>query len=293
MFATDHWRTQAASLDQLSLECVDSLLAEQEEKGIDCVPRWFAEKVPDALLELEGEARKRYFIAFMLPLSVKANNELVRMEQKLICHSEQNPEGENPEPQFSDEELKELYALYGASGEGALEELRKRLRPVPHALVIAQSALESGWGTSRFAHQGNALFGQRSYDRDTPKIIPQDRAEGANYGVQSFASPLDSVRAYLVNLNSTAAYESIRVMRDESYQNNEKPSALQLATGLGRYAETGERYIRQIQDTINANILHRLDRADFHGGDFVSKRRFACSKMAANMLAVRRPVLVL
>ena len=130
-----------------------------------------------------------------------------------------------------------------------LDELLTRLDVVPVSLVLAQAAEESGWGTSRFAAEGNALFGQWSWADGA--IRPQEQREGlGDYGIASFATPLESIVAYTLNLNSHPAYAELRTRRRQMRDNRERISGLELANTLTRYSERGAEYV----DTLHAII---------------------------------------
>lgn len=131
---------------------------------------------------------------------------------------------------------------------------------MPPSLVLAQGAEESGWATSRFTLEGNAFFGQ--WDFSGNGMVPQrQRKELGNYGIARFDSPLDSVRGYLINLNTNNAYQSLREYRAVLRLDNQPITGLALATTLDKYSERGQAYIDGIQSMIRFNKLENVDEA--------------------------------
>lgn len=130
--------------------------------------------------------------------------------------------------------------------------LLRRVDAVPMTLVMAQAANESNWGQSRFAQQGNNLFGQWCF---TPGcgIVPEKRPEGARHEVRSFASVNDSVRSYLHNINTHRAYRDLRRIRAQDRAEGRVATGTQLAGGLNSYSERGEAYVNEIRSTIRVN----------------------------------------
>jgi len=132
--------------------------------------------------------------------------------------------------------------------------LLRRVDVVPPALALAQAANESAWGTSRFARQGNNLFGQWTY-RESEGIVPLGRPEGETYAVRAFASIDASVRAYIQNINSNAAYAELRQLRQQMRDKGEALDSIVLATGLMAYSARGEEYIAELQAMMRSNRL--------------------------------------
>lgn len=143
-----------------------------------------------------------------------------------------------------------------------VQELLTRVDMVPPSLALAQAAHESGYATSRFAHSGNALFGQ--WDWSANAIKPQQQREGmGNYGIKSFDQPIDSVRAYIWNLNTHRAYANFRKERAKQRGNEAGRFVFDgeiLAGTLTSYSERGEEYTRELQGTISYNELARADK---------------------------------
>lgn len=233
----------APSLD-LRLEAADRLLSQARETHKIVAPS----SSPGNLTSIEEDsdltnptaARKTLFLAELLPLVVMENERILKQRQFL--------QG-NPSIAY----LNALARDYGLKpGQVRREDLLPRVDTVPVSLVLAQAAIESGWGTSRFARQGNALFGERTYDPDIPGIAPH-RATG--FKVKSFMTPQLSVRSYMRTLNANRAYRGLRSARAQARAQGRNPSGRELALGLARYSELGKAYIDRIVATIEANGL--------------------------------------
>jgi uncharacterized FlgJ-related protein len=141
-----------------------------------------------------------------------------------------------------------------------LDELWNKVDIVPVSLALAQAAEESGWGTSRFAILGNAVYGQWSWGQNA--IRPEFQRKGlGNYGVASFESLQQSVCAYMLNLNSHPAYEGLRSKREELRGKGEKISGTILAEQLSKYSERGESYVKTLKSLMEYNSLNPTDDA--------------------------------
>ncbi|MBF0248597.1 MAG: glucosaminidase domain-containing protein, partial [Alphaproteobacteria bacterium] len=137
----------------------------------------------------------------------------------------------------------------------------KRHDVVPPSLALAQAATESGWGTSRFALEGNAVFGQWTFTDSHDGIVPQDRQDGQSHRIRAFDSLYDSVYSYVINLNTHQAYREFRDMRADMRRHGMRLDGLRLADTLHRYSERGADYVLDIQNIIQTNDLEQLDGA--------------------------------
>ena len=129
-----------------------------------------------------------------------------------------------------------------------------RLDRVPYEMIIAQAALETGWGTSRFAVEGNNLFGIRTWNKETPHMIPTGIKKWPGWGVRIFASKCDSVQEYIRLLNEHPAYEEFRNARTSFYVRNLDPDPLVLIKNISKFSTTAdydkrvERIIRKVRE---------------------------------------------
>ena len=139
-----------------------------------------------------------------------------------------------------------------------IDRLLTRVDIVPPSLAMGQCVEESGWGTSRFAAEGNALFGQWTWSEDGIKPETQ-RATLGDHRIAAFETPLLAVMAYMHNLNTHPAYEELRARRAEIRKNGERLSGRELARTLSQYSERGEAYIETLHSIMDVN---RLDPAD-------------------------------
>lgn len=219
-------------------------------------------KLPAALADadLSSDQRKRLFIEALLPVVVKENERLLGVRRELVELQSGLARGRTPGAARR-AWLRELAADYRIDADadtGALiEDLLRRVDAIPAGLAIAQAANESAWGHSRFAREGNNLFGIWTYDEDKG-IRPQRRAPGKSHFVRSYDSIRESVRNYMHNLNSHPAYQPLRERRAVLRERNQPLSALQLAAGLAAYSEQGDDYIVLIQSMIRANKLEHI-----------------------------------
>lgn len=130
--------------------------------------------------------------------------------------------------------------------------LLKRVDTVPMTLAIAQAANESAWGTSRFARQGNNLFGLWSYTKGSG-MVPERRDQDRTHEVAKFLSVNSSVRRYLHTLNTNTHYKSFRTLRHAFRQNGDTPNGHDLAEGLMNYSSKGKKYVQSIRSMIRNN----------------------------------------
>jgi len=192
----------------------------------------------------EFEARKVLFLAKMLPLIVAENDRI--LAQRSMAKRTSSPA-----------QLNALALTHGLKPSRVSKNaLLKRIDVLPPSLVLAQAAIESAWGTSRFAREGNAFFGERTYDPDAPGITPK-RASG--FKVKSFATPQGSVRSYMKTLNSNRAYRTLRERRANLRALGQPLSGSELTSHLKAYSELGGTYISLVEDTIAANQLEDFD----------------------------------
>ena len=222
------------------------------------VPRVLAASMPGDMADVHSTAlRKRAFVAVVLPLALKANEAILDDRQFVQsvadCRAADEPLGAKARAR-----LDSLDTAYGAKGD--LDVLLRRVDIVPPSLVLAQAAIESGWGTSRFAQQGNALFGQRTGEPDAA-MTPRELPDGTTVRVAAFPHLLDSVRAYARNLNTHVTYAEFRARRAAFRAAGETPTGIALAETLVAYSERGAAYVADVEDVIRHNDFDLLDGA--------------------------------
>lgn len=215
-----------------------------------------ADSLPDFAGIGEVDSRKQAFFDYLAPMVEAENARVMEQREQLLELADRIEDGQAPS-WLERRWLNGLAAEYevewlGAEPEKSLAQLKSRVDRVPVALALVQAAAESGWGRSRFAVEGNNLFGQWCY---TPGcgMVPGQRSEGAAHEVAAFPSVRESVRRYINNLNTHRAYAPLREMRARLRENGQPLKALQLADGLIRYSERREEYVEETKAVIRAN----------------------------------------
>ena len=197
--------------------------------------------------------RKEMFIKIILPLIVKENSK-IRIDRKRLF----TILNKNSNTDIEKKWLEKKYKQYGVR-QNDLSTLKIRMDEIPVSLAIAQAAKETGWGTSRFALKGNALFGQWTWSGEGLK--PKNADKGKDHKVMKFHSLQLSVRAYLRNLNTHSTYKNLRKARTELRNQNKPLDSVILSKHLDKYAETGNQYIEVLQKIIEQNNLKDFDEA--------------------------------
>tara|TARA_A100000164_G_scaffold362588_1_gene378705 strand:+ start:65 stop:1135 length:1071 start_codon:yes stop_codon:yes gene_type:complete len=210
--------------------------------------------LPSEIKKIESsKKRKEMFIKIVLPLIVKENNK-IRVDRKRLFAILSKNSNTDIEKKW----LAKKYKQYGVR-QNDLSTLKIRMDEIPVSLAIAQAAKETGWGTSRFAIKGNALFGQWTWSGEGLK--PKNAEQGQDHKVMRFHSLQLSVKAYLRNLNTHSSYKNLRKARTE-LRIKEKPlDSIILSKHLDKYAETGTEYIKVLQKIIQQNNLKDFDEA--------------------------------
>jgi Bax protein len=204
------------------------------------------------------EQKKREFFAYLSPLISQVNFSMVADRERVHALREKLERGQAPG--WSDRRwLNQLAArlevpIDELELDEALEILERRAGVVPESIVLVQAAMESGWGTSRFAREGNNYFGQRCYRSDCG-MQPQSRPEDADFGLARFSSVSASVESYILNLNTHPEYSEFRKIRERLRETGAPITGLALVNGLSAYSERGADYVAEIADMIRANQL--------------------------------------
>ena len=201
------------------------------------------------------EDRKKNFIANLFPVIHSANQDIIE-KRNIFFEIEKKIQSNNLNV-LEAAILKKLFNEYKVKNND-LAELKKRIDIVPISLAIAQAAIESGWGTSRFAQEGNAYFGQKIIGMKVAGIRPTD-SENPLIKVRIFKNLNDSVKAYLNNLNTHFAYKNFRKSRNELRSFGKTLEGEVLANQLKKYSELGNEYIINVQEIIKKNNLSKFD----------------------------------
>tara|TARA_B100001996_G_scaffold235314_1_gene181682 strand:- start:1984 stop:3195 length:1212 start_codon:yes stop_codon:yes gene_type:complete len=212
-------------------------------------------KLPKDLKTLGDTKKKReLFIKIILPLILAENNKIIDDREKLfkILGKNFNTVGERVW-------LKRRFKEYKIDDQD-LSKLKMRMDIVPVSLAIAQAANESGWGTSRFALEGNALFGQWTWSKKG--ILPKNQDPNQTHKVMQFQILKASVRAYKNNLNTHNAYKEFREKRAQIRESGDQVTGIALVKYLKNYASIGDKYVAILEDIIERNYLTDFDKAD-------------------------------
>ena len=248
---TDTVRLSASTLEQLFKETKYDLDDIRENKIVKPIS---LDLLPNEIKFIENtKKRKELFIKIVLPLILEENNR-IRLDRKrlfVILNKNNNSKSER-------NWLKNKFKQYGVINHD-LTTLKIRMDEIPVSIAIAQAAKETGWGTSRFALEGNALFGQWTWSGEGIKPAASD--SGSSHKVMKFKVLQASVRAYQRNINTHSSYKEFREERATQRDNNEKLNSLELVNYLDKYAETGKNYTDILIKIIKQNSLTDFDDA--------------------------------
>lgn len=224
------------------------------------VPRLRVTVLPGDLGRIADiDRRKSIFLRTALPLVLMASEEVRQDRMRILEIQAKRVRGVALYP--PERRWLAVMAAHYEVAQNDFENLLRHVDTVPASLALAQSIEESGWGTSRLAQEGRALYGQRTWSARIAGLVPVRRADGKTFRVRSFVNLLDSARAYLFNLNTHPAYADLRAERARLRAARRPLSGMHLAAFLSRYAETGDAYIVHIRRLIRGNRLAALDDA--------------------------------
>jgi Bax protein len=217
---------------------------------------------PDNIEEFATSVRKRIFFHSLLPVALTALAEINRERLELANILAKIPGGYQ-QLTFSEDhgrwgrvltldEIEFIKMLTGKYRTNQARVLVNRIDLVPLSMILAQGAIESSWATSRFAQEGNNLFGVWTWGKKG--MVPANRDDGEMHKVAMYDSILDSIRAYILNLNRLPAYRNFREIRKDTMD------PLKLADGLLYYSQRGETYVWEVKNFITANNLRQYDK---------------------------------
>ena len=248
---TDTVRLNASTIKQLFDDTNYKLEDVRESKLVKPVALTL---LPQEIKMIENtKERKEFFIQIILPLILEENNN-IRLDRKRLFSVINKSNNTKLEKKW----LQKKYKQYGVVSKD-LSVLKIRLDEIPVSLAIAQAAKETGWGTSRFAQEGNALFGQWTWSGEGLK--PKEADENKGHKVMKFNVLQASVRAYQRNLNTHKSYKAFRKARAELRDKDLPLDSLVLSEHLNNYAETGNQYVEVLKKIIKQNNLKDFDDA--------------------------------
>ena len=246
---SDTVRLSAATIEQLFKDTDYNLKDVRKTKLVKPIK---LSLLPNEMKMIEStKKRKNLFIQIILPLIIEENNRIKLNRKKLFSILNKNHNSK-----YEKQWLNEKFKQYGVLNKD-LSTLKIRMDTVPASLAIAQAAKETGWGTSRFALEGNALFGQWTWSGEG--IKPAEADHNATHKVMKFKILKSSIRAYQRNLNTHSGYKEFRIARAALRDNGRNLDGLILATYLNKYAATGTEYVKIIKQIIQQNNLTDFD----------------------------------
>lgn len=209
-------------------------------------------EVPDFASIKDVKSKKKAFFDFMRPI-VQAENERIRQTRERLVAIRESGNVSAPDETFV-RRIADSYSvdITDLNDAGTWKRLLARVDTVPLRLVLAQSANESSWGTSRFARKGFNFFGQWCFKKGCG-LVPSRRDKGTHHEVRVFRSVNASVAAYLKNINTGRVYASLRKIRSQMRHEGKPVTAHQLAGGLSHYSERGQAYVKEIRAMIRVN----------------------------------------
>ena len=248
---TNTVRYTTSEIDALFKKVNYNLRDVRDSKLVKPVP---IDLLPNEIKAINSTKKKKeMFIQIILPLILSENSK-IRIDRNRLFTILNKSSNSNLEKKW----LEKKYKQYGVKLND-LSTLKIRMDEIPVSLAIAQAAKETGWGTSRFAQEGNALFGQWTWSGEGLK--PKDADINKGHKVMRFKILRLSVKAYLRNLNTHGSYKDLRKAR-ANLRDLEKPlDSLVLSEHLDKYAETGKKYIDVLQKIIRQNNLKDFDEA--------------------------------
>ena len=248
---TDSVRLSASTIKQLFEDTGYELDDVRKKKLVKPVALTL---LPQEIKMIENtKKRKEFFIQIVLPLIIQENNN-IKLDRKTLFRIINKSNNSKSEKNWLDKK----YRQYGVKSND-LSTLKIRMDEIPVSLAIAQAAKETGWGTSRFAQEGNALFGQWTWSGEG--LRPKEAKEGEDHKVMKFNILQASVRAYQRNLNTHSSYKDFRKARAKLRDSNNKLDSIELSKYLNKYAETGNQYVEVLQKIIKQNKLQDFDDA--------------------------------
>jgi Bax protein len=227
------------------------------------VPRIDLTAFPDNWLDLDGSPRRsRLFLESILPLALLSNDALADDRQRLTTMQGELASGTTLSSRDRSW-LGDMVVQYRIDPTTldddpvtTVNTLMPRVDGIPASLVLAQAAIESGWGSSRFTHEGNALFGQWTFNGEG--MVPEGGQRHDTNRVAAFPELLSSVESYMLNLNSHKAYEGFRTMRAQQRAAGDTLDGYALATQLTAYSENGGAYVTSLQALMSQHDLTAL-----------------------------------
>ena len=217
--------------------------------------------LPDDFMEIQPvNERKKLFIKTLLPIIYSENLKILEDRKKILDWWSES-QGESFSRDFWPAWLFELSEKYESS-DSNLGNLLIKVDIIPISMALSQAAIESGWGTSRYLREGNAIYGQYTFEKNKG-IVPAERDRGKKFFIRKFENLSESTKSYFKNINTHLAYEDFREQRKTLRMNGEILSGLRLADYLTSYSERKQDYVDDVKKIIESNNFMKFDNSGF------------------------------
>ena len=225
------------------------------------VPRMYFSSIPKNINEYKIFEKKKVFLSILLPIALRGN-ELALEERKRLKVAFLTNNIYKIEYFAKKYKVKNFTKInFGSLNSLQLRNIKKELlikvNRIPVSMIIAQAIIESGWGASRFAQEGNALFGEWTW-KNNDGIKPNGNLD-ANFAVKSFKNISESLNSYILNLNRHPAYTEMRNYRSMMFKAGKDITGYDTAAYLENYAEIGLAYVEKVNDMIKSNKLYKFE----------------------------------
>jgi len=246
-------------------------------EGLQVIPRVYLERIScrwkEQSAEITVQTKKDIFFKLITP-AILRSNELIQIERNYLIAMARNPKSLDHEAEQWLFKTAKKYKLIKKDenltiDDALMQKLLLRVDTIAPSLALAQAAEESGWATSRFASEGNALFGQWTTSK-TAMIPSKQRSQFSNFGLARFNTPQDSVNSYMLNLNTHNAYKKLREKRFKLRQEGKIVTGLILSETLDKYSERGDIYVEGLKKMITYNHLAHFDTARLWAQEVIS-----------------------
>lgn len=217
--------------------------------------------LPDFAAMHNVNEKKVNFFDYLYPLIKAENNKIANLRTELLTLRDKSKEDRlnTKDLDFISSIASKYLESHAKLDTDLIDALLEKVDTVPASIALAQAAIESAWGTSRFAKAGNNLFGQWCFKKGCG-IIPLKRSQNQTHEVAKFSSVNESVRAYMHNLNSFSAYSNFRRLRKiENNKSQDSINSLSIIDGLMPYSEQASNYVKKVKRLITSNNLKRYD----------------------------------
>ena len=225
------------------------------------VPRMYFSSIPKNINEYKIFEKKKVFLSILLPIALRGNElaleERNRLKVAFLTNNIYKIEYFAKKYKVKNFTKINFGSLNSLQLRNIKKELLIKVNRIPVSMIIAQAIIESGWGASRFAQEGNALFGQWTW-KNNDGIKPNGNLD-ANFAVKSFKNISESLNSYILNLNRHPAYTEMRNYRSMMFKAGKDITGYDTAAYLENYAEIGLAYVEKVNDMIKSNKLYKFE----------------------------------